>query len=251
MDTHRSTHATVRVSARARALRLGLLALLTAGLACASAKPPPASPAAGPYRVGAPDSLHITVLPEPVIERTAVVRPDGMISIDLVGDVPAAGRTPEEIAADIEQRIGKFKRGARVTVSVTAAQSSSVTILGEVLRPASFPMTKETRVIEAIGFVGGPTRFAAQSRTRIVRSAGGQAQVISVNLSAIQGGDLRTNYRLEQGDPQHRREHQHHRDHRRRPVVSRVTHPRAPGTDPPLSRPRGPAPDRARGGHRV
>ena len=188
------------VSNRSRLLAMAVLLVAGVAFGCASPSPAPKLEPSGVYRVGAPDVLTITVLPEPAIERQAIVRPDGMISIDLIGDVPAAGRTPEEIAADVEKRISKYKRGARATVAVSVAQSSTITILGEVSAPSTFSLNKDTRLIEAIGAVGGPTRFAAESRVRIVRSFGGSPRVLSANLSAIQNGDLSTNYKLEAGD---------------------------------------------------
>ena len=106
------------VSNRSRLLAMAVLLVAGVAFGCASPSPAPKLEPSGVYRVGAPDVLTITVLPEPAIERQAIVRPDGMISIDLIGDVPAAGRTPEEIAADVEKRISKYKRGARATVAV-------------------------------------------------------------------------------------------------------------------------------------
>jgi polysaccharide export outer membrane protein len=181
--------------------RPALLGALLSLAACATPSAPPAGPTPGqPYRVGPPDQLSITVLPEPEIRREVVVRPDGMISVDLIGDVPAAGRTPAEIAEDIETRIGRYKRDARVTVSLGASRSSQVTVLGEVGRQATFPLERETRLIEAIGSVGGANRFAAKSRVRIVRQNGGEPVVMSANLNAIEQGDLRTNVVLRGGD---------------------------------------------------
>jgi polysaccharide export outer membrane protein len=156
---------------------------------------------AGSYRVGPPDELRVSILPDPVIERDVVVRPDGMISIDLVGDVPAAGRTTEEIAADVETRIGRFKRDARVTVSLAAALSSEVTVLGEIGRPATFPLSRRTRVVEAIGAVGDTTRFSNSDSIRLIRTSdGGKTEVFNIDLAAIQRGDMRTNYVLQGGD---------------------------------------------------
>jgi polysaccharide export outer membrane protein len=150
--------------------------------------------------VAAPDELLVIVMPEPQITRQTVVRPDGMISVDLVGDVQAAGRTVEEIAAEIQKRIASYIRGPRVTVSLVVSRSQSVTILGEVLRPASFPLTKETRVAEALGLVSGPTLLAAKSRIKVVRSEGQTTRVFRVDLDAIEDGDLSTNLVLAGGD---------------------------------------------------
>jgi polysaccharide export outer membrane protein len=150
--------------------------------------------------IGPPDQLTVTILPEPIIERSVLVRPDGMISIDLIGDVPAAGRTPEEIAADIENRISRFKRNARVTVALEESLSAQVTVLGEVNRPVTFPLERETRVVEALGMVGGPTIFAAKSRIKVIRFQEGKSHVYRVNLNALEDGDLGTNILLQGGD---------------------------------------------------
>lgn len=184
-----------------RGLALAGLVLIVAAAGCAiTPEAPPASTGYETYRVGAPDTLLITVLPDPTIERQAVVRPDGMISIDLVGDVPAGGRTVEEIAADVEKRIGRFKRGASVTVAVVLARSSSVTLLGEVGGNRSMALLKETRIAEAIGQAGGLNRFANVDRIRVIRHMGGQTHVYHVDLGAIQNGDLSTNMLLAGGD---------------------------------------------------
>lgn len=179
---------------------VALLVLLALGCVSYEPVPPPPDATFAAYRVGAPDVLQVSVLPEPVIEREVVVRPDGMISMDLIGDVPAAGRTVDEIAADVERRISRFKRDAVATVALSEARSTGVTVFGEVRSPASFPLEKETRVAEAIGRVGGETLFARVGRIRVVRSGGGETAVYDVNLNAIRAGDLSTNIQLVSGD---------------------------------------------------
>jgi polysaccharide export outer membrane protein len=180
---------------------LGLLAVAAAGCSTTPAPPPKAGSHAA-YRVGAPDNLTVTILPDPVIRNEVVVRPDGMISVELIGDVPAGGRTAEEIAADVENRIARYKRDAKVTIAVDAAQSTAITVLGEVRTQRSFPLQKETRVAEAIGEVGGASGwgFANTRNIRVIRSEGGETAVYTVDLSAIQKGDLRTNIVLVRGD---------------------------------------------------
>jgi len=191
-------------AARCRVATLAALALALGSLACSSVTPAPQpmGPNAfpGPYRVGPPDQLLVSILPEPQIDRTVVVRPDGKISIDLVGDVDAAGRTPEEIAADIQERISKYKRDASVTVSVAKADSIAITVLGEVRAPKVFPLQRETRVVEALGEVGGPSFFASTSKIRVVRPADPTPAVFIVDLDDITEGDLSTNIQLNGGD---------------------------------------------------
>jgi polysaccharide export outer membrane protein len=174
--------------------------VLSVALGCATPAPPPKPGPFAPYRVGAPDQLLVTILPDPVIERTVVVRPDGMITIDLLGDVPAAGLTAEEIARDLETRIARFKRSAKATVSLISANSTAVTVLGEVRRPSSFPLVKNTRVVDAIGQVADVTSLASKGRIRVIRPRGGEIEVYRVDLKAIERGDLSTNIMLAKGD---------------------------------------------------
>lgn len=177
-----------------------LVALATCLAACTTPTAPPAPPPLQSYRVGPPDLLRITILPEPLIEREVVVRPDGMISVDLIGDIPAGGRTPSEIADDIQARISRFKRDAAVTVALGEALSSEITVLGEVLRPSTFPLSRQTRLVEALGAVGGPTIFAAKSRIRVIRYEEGTTRLYVSDLSQIEGGNLGTNILLQGGD---------------------------------------------------
>jgi polysaccharide export outer membrane protein len=170
---------------------------------CASIEPQPEPQPEknfGTYRVGPPDQLLVSVLPEPLLERTVTVRPDGMISFDLVGDVLASGRSLDEIAADIQGKIEEYKRGARVTVALSGSLSSSITILGEVRAPTNFPLDRDMRVVEAIGRVGGNTIFANKPEARVIRTREGQTTVLPVDLAAIERGDLRTNVWLMRGD---------------------------------------------------
>lgn len=187
---------------RGRRLRVaGTTALLTLlALGCANPQPPPAAPRIEGYVVGAPDELAIHILPDPEIEREVRVRPDGMISVDLVGDVQAAGRTPREIALDIQQQISRFKRDAVVNVTVISSPSQFVTVFGEVALPGIFPLETETRVSEAIGRVGGTRPFANMDGIRLIRSRGGKTDILAIDLAAITYGDLRTNYVLQEGD---------------------------------------------------
>ena len=161
---------------------------------------PPTAPEPEGYIVGAPDVLQVHILPEPEILREVRVRPDGMISIDLVGDVQAAGQTPVEIAQAIESRISRFKRDATVNVSVVSSPSRFVTIYGEVGQQGTFALETQTRISEAIGRVGGPRPFASLNSVRVVRYRGSGVEILDVKLKDIQFGDLSTNFVVEQGD---------------------------------------------------
>jgi polysaccharide export outer membrane protein len=185
------------------ALVLSLLLASSLLGACASSggglAPPPA-PETKLYRIGPPDRLSITILPDPAIARQVVVRPDGMISIDLVGDIPVAGRSTEEVAQDIQQRIARFKRDAVVTVALESSLSTEITMLGEVGSQRTFPLTKETRLIEALGTVGGISNNGAKDEVRIIRLIDGKTHIMIADYNAMLAGDLSTNYLLQGGD---------------------------------------------------
>jgi len=183
------------------ALQTLLLAtLLFGGCASHTLEPLPAAPKPAIYRVGAPDQLVIQALPDPAIERSVTVRPDGYITFDLIGDVEAAGRTCTQIADDIARRLSRFKRDASVTVSVEAARSELITIYGEVNSVGTIPLVTEIRVGEAIAMMGGPVFTAWKSRIRVIRSSADKTELLAVNLTDIEAGDLTTNIVLRDGD---------------------------------------------------
>jgi len=171
---------------------------LLAGCSTNRVAPPP--PVAAEYRIGPPDRLDISILPDPAIARSVTVRPDGMISVDLVGDIPAAGRTASEVARDIQTRISRYKRDAVVTVALGSAASTEITVMGEVGAQRTFPIQRETRLIEALGQVGGVGMMADKDNIRIIRLQDGQSHIYYADLAAIEVGDLSTNYLLQGGD---------------------------------------------------
>lgn len=180
----------------------------TLGLGCAQNGPPKETPlsaespptTAAPFRVGPSDELTVRVLPDPAIERKARVRPDGRFSMDLIGDVDAAGRTTDEIAREIEERIAEYRISPSVTVSVDLIESTAISVTGEVNTPSSFALERETRLSEAVAQAGGATVLAATSRVRIIRREGDKTMRYLVNLDRIQAGDASTDYILEKGD---------------------------------------------------
>ncbi|HXV36763.1 MAG TPA: SLBB domain-containing protein, partial [Myxococcota bacterium] len=121
-------------------------------------------------------------------------------SVPLIGEVEAGGRTIPEISSEIEERIARYKRGPVVDVSLLAAASTDITVLGEVAAPSTFPLVRETRVLDAIGQVGGLTNFSWSSRIRVIRERDGKAEVVRVDFSEIRDGDMTSNVVLLPGD---------------------------------------------------
>lgn len=169
---------------------------------CASPPAPPGRPGSEyEYRVAAPDVLGVIVRPEPAILRTLTVRPDGRISLDLVGDLYVEGMTVPEIQQAIETEVAKYIVRPDVTVLLESSASRQFYIWGEVVRPGAYPLIGDVTVAEAVALAAGPARFANLGSTKLVRPTGEVPLTFAVDLKAITlAGDGRTNYELQPGD---------------------------------------------------
>lgn len=155
--------------------------------------PPPATappePAAGPhvaapnaspidvdpnYVIGADDSIQVNVWKEPAFTEEVLVRPDGMISVPALGDVPAAGKTPMDLAADLTGRLKKLIIDPTVTVTVLAINSKHVYMVGEIGRVGPLPMTPNMTVLQAIATAGGLSPYANKKHIYILRGEPGK-----------------------------------------------------------------------------
>lgn len=141
------------------------------------------------YVIGAEDSLQITVWREPTLSGTVPVRPDGMISIALVGDLRAAGMTPMGLSADISQRLKKYVQDPVVTVVVLGVNSQRIFITGEVNHVGPVMMTPGMTALQAIVAAGGLTQFANSKKIYILRSAGGKQEKLPFNYKLALKGD--------------------------------------------------------------
>jgi len=154
--------------------RVGLLAALTMLMGCATRDPiaPPPDPvpmARATYIIGVTDHLRVTVWKNPELSADVPVRPDGKISVALIGDVQAEGLTPEELGELVSRELEEYITAPDVTVVVLEMNSRYVSVMGEVARSARIPLRSELRVLEAITLVGGFTTFADKSDVRVVR----------------------------------------------------------------------------------
>lgn len=180
--------------------------------ACASTSgggvPPKVDPearAVDAYRIGVDDLIKVAVWQNPDLNVTVPVRPDGMISVPLVGDVQAGGRTPEEIGTDIKTRLATYVREPQVTVIVDQLRSheylSRVRVTGAVRTPVSVPYRQGMTVLDAVLAAGGVNEFAASDRTELYRRSGESTRAYPVRLDRIlQKGELATNYEAQPGD---------------------------------------------------
>jgi len=157
------------------------------------------------YHIGVDDVISVNVWRNADLNVSAPVRPDGKISVPLVGDVQAGGKTAEEVSADIKKRLGKFIRDPQVTVIITNLRSheflTRLRVTGSVQRPISIKFRQGMTVLDAILSAGGVNDFASANRTKLYRKENGKTVVISIYLDDIlYGGDLETNIQLKSGD---------------------------------------------------
>jgi polysaccharide export outer membrane protein len=137
------------------------------------------------YRLQAPDEIAITVLPQSELDRTVTIRPDGKISLPLIGDVFVEGMTPMEASEKLTEEFSKYVKNPSVTVIVTGFNSKKVYVIGEVLRQGPQPYTGDMTAFEAVEEAGSFTRRAAMWRVIIVRGDLKDPQVIDVNLREV------------------------------------------------------------------
>jgi polysaccharide export outer membrane protein len=169
---------------------------------------PPAPPASSlpsaEYRIGPGDTLNIFVWRNPELTVTVPVRPDGRISIPLVEDVVAIGKTPTALAREYEQRLGRYIREPLVTVIVQGFVGpipDSVRVIGEAAQPRSLPYRADMTVLDAMIAVGGLTRYAAGNDSVIIRTVNGAQNTYAVHLiDLIRDGDIASNVALQPGD---------------------------------------------------
>jgi len=130
----------------------------------------PAAKVGKDYIIGADDVLDVNVWKEQELTRTLQVRPDGKISMPLLGDVQAAGMTPGQLAQNVSERLKKFLTAPQVTVILTQINSQRVYVIGEVTRPGAYPVLPGMTVLQAISSAGGLTQFANSKKIFVMRN---------------------------------------------------------------------------------
>jgi polysaccharide export outer membrane protein len=183
-------------------LCLLLLPLLVAGPVAAD-EPATPSEVSPDYRIGPGDTLKISVFQNDNLSATLPVRPDGKISSPLVEDMVAVGKTPTQLARDIEKSLGDYIKAPKVSVVVTVALSvySQVKVIGQVKTPESLPFHDGMTVLDAVLAAGGLSQFAAGNRSRLVRQDHGKETEIKIKLDDLMNkGDTKQNLPLMPGD---------------------------------------------------
>jgi polysaccharide export outer membrane protein len=156
--------------------------------------------------IGPGDNINIFVFREPELSTSVPVRPDGRVSIPLVEDVQAAGRTPTELARHLEERLRDFVRDPTVTVIVTGFVGPPgllVRVIGEATDPIAIPYREGMTLLDVMIATRGLTRFAAGNSAQVVRreGPGGERRAIPVRLSdLIRDGDISQDMPMRPGD---------------------------------------------------
>jgi polysaccharide biosynthesis/export protein len=206
------------LSASSSALVWGMMMMLaSAGMAQTLARPvitPTVTPAAATpqvdaavqdtdasrYVIGADDSLQITVWQEPSLSGTFPVRPDGMISLVLVGDIPAAGLTPMHLAHDITLKLKKYIQDPIVSVVVAAVKSQRIYLVGEIAHAGPIELSPGMTPLQAIAEAGGLSPYTNGKHIYILRGPQGKQIKIPFNYKLALKGDNRQDVPLLSGD---------------------------------------------------
>lgn len=190
---------------------IGPVAAALVVVGCASAPAPEAieaprfSGTEESYRIGVDDRVQVSVWRNPELTVSAPVRPDGKISVPIIGDVDAGGRTPAEVAEIIKNRLATYIREPSVAVIITELRSheflTRVRVTGAVRTPRSMPHRQGMTVLDAVLEAGGVNEFSLPNRTRLYRKVNDKIEVYDVNLGDIlTKGRLESNRSLRPGD---------------------------------------------------
>ncbi len=187
-----------------------MLALAAGSLAAQNSTPEPAARSAAAanaeanataadYRLVPGDKLRIEVYKDPQISQTLQIRPDGKITVPLVGDVAAAGRTPVALRDSITTSLKEYITNPVVTVIVVEFEPQSVSVMGEVARPGPVPIKGKLSVLEALAVAGGFKDFANTKNITIRRPTASGVQIIKFNYRDAVKGEGKPLY-LQPGD---------------------------------------------------
>lgn len=190
---------------------VAFVALTVLMTACASHEQLPSamfvSPNEGPgpdYIIGPLDAVNIFVWRNQEVSTNVTVRPDGRISVPLIEDLPATGRTPTQLARDIEEKLSVYIRNPIVTVIVGGFNgpfAQQVRVVGEAASPAAIPYRANMTLLDVMITVGGLTDFAAGNQASLIRNDNGAQQQYTVRIGdLIKDGDISANVRILPGD---------------------------------------------------
>ena len=155
------------------AIKLVLLvctfSLMTSGCSKPDVVIPPGPPEEG-FVLGPEDEIEVVVWKNPDLSSATVIRPDGRISLPIIGDIPASGLTADQLASDIAEQLKAYKENPSVTVNVVSVNSYYVFMVGEVTTPGKLSLKSYTTILQALSLAGGFTQFASRNDIQVVRN---------------------------------------------------------------------------------
>ncbi|HNQ05023.1 MAG TPA: polysaccharide biosynthesis/export family protein [Thiobacillaceae bacterium] len=188
-------------------LPIALASLLSACAQSPVYPPAPASAANVPdwmYLLGPGDSVNVFVWGNPEVSGNFPIRPDGMMTMNLVEDLPASGKTPTQLAREIEKILGRYIQDPIVTVIVAGGvgpYSEQIRVLGQAAKPQTLVYRQGMSLVDVMITVGGISDFAAGNKASILRIVDGKPQQFSVRLEdLVKDGDISANVEMRPGD---------------------------------------------------
>lgn len=165
-------------------------------------KPEAPQPQSSDYIIGPEDILEISVWKNADLSKVVTVRPDGKISLPLLGDMKAAGLTPNKLRQNIIDRLKEYQQTAVASVIVQTVNSYRIYILGEVRTPGTYLLKSSTTVLQAISMAGGFTQYASKNKIVLVRHNGntGSEEKIDIRFNDLVYDDEDKNLILQAGD---------------------------------------------------
>jgi len=168
-----------------RIVFLPLLAIVAAGLPSNSQMPGGASPSDSEYFLGPEDVVQVWVWKEPDLSTTAMVRPDGKISLPLIGEMDAKGHSAVQLQEEVRKRLEVFLSQPVVTVIIKEVNFPKISVLGQVRKPDQYKVRQKITVFDAIAMAGGFTDYAKRDKVTILRSKSSPPQTIQINLKHL------------------------------------------------------------------
>jgi len=152
------------------------------------------------YRLGPEDIVDVFVWKEEDLSVTAVVRPDGKITVPLIGEIVASGKTARQLESEVQTRLLKFLAQPQASVIVKEVNSPKISVFGEVKKPDVYRIKQKTTVLGAIALAGGFTEFAKQNKVVIIRNGPLGKEQFKLNVDSFLRGDSESVFYVQPGD---------------------------------------------------
>lgn len=174
---------------------------MSEGTAPGVASPPAKTPAEEGYLIGPGDVLDISVWKDEALTRSCIVRPDGFISFPLAGEIPAAGRTVQQLKAEMEAKLSRYAPGVVLSLEVKQINSLIIYVIGKVNNPGRFILGVDVNVLQALATAGGLNVFAKGRKIKIFRHGNSETTIFPFDYDeVVDGRHLEQNIHLRRGD---------------------------------------------------